>query len=80
MMNSSVNGLDSLKGTLDWSTFFNVLCYRRHECQRHFVIVDTLLNCVIICYVLYFNVSYCKSISLCTVIENRLKSIYNIYK
>ena len=24
MMNSSVNGLDSLKGTLDWSTFCNV--------------------------------------------------------
>lgn len=62
MMNSSVNGLDSLKGTLDWSTFF-------HGNN----------NCVIICYLLYFNVSYCKSISLCTVIENRLKSIYNIY-
>ena len=30
-MNSSVNGLDSLKGTLDLSTFFNGINYRRHS-------------------------------------------------
>ena len=30
-MHSSVNGLDSLKGTLDLSTFFNGIHYRRHS-------------------------------------------------
>ena len=52
-MHSSVNGLDSLKGTLDLSTFFNGIHYRRidnstnFQYRRHSVSAMKLTLCVI---------------------------------
>ena len=47
-MNSSVNGLDSLKGTLDLSTFLNVIHYRRHSVSATKLTLCVIKNFVVI--------------------------------